>query len=129
MSADDIDATGQLKLDFESYLKGEEPPASELACAPLLESWRATLVKPKVEYGTLPTVFVLAGYASGHPLYTSARTNSHVAGDLARPPPQVGSHLESTLPARGPSGGRASCWYLAGKTIKVKITRVNGRSD
>ncbi|SDJ63025.1 hypothetical protein SAMN05216338_105721 [Bradyrhizobium sp. Rc2d] len=73
MSTDDIDATGQLKLDFESYLKGEEPPPSELACAPLLESWRAILVKPKVEHGTLPVVFVLVGYVSGHPLYTSAR--------------------------------------------------------
>ncbi|QOG19138.1 DUF6634 family protein [Bradyrhizobium sp. SEMIA] len=72
MSTDDIDPTGQLKLDFESYLKGEEPSPSELACAPLLESWRATLM-PKLEHGT-PAVFVLVGYVSGHPLFTSART-------------------------------------------------------
>lgn len=74
MSTDEIDATGQLKLDFESYLRGEEPPPSELACAPLLEGWRAALVKPNVEHDTLPAVFVLVGYVSGHPLYTSART-------------------------------------------------------
>lgn len=74
MLIDDIDPKGQLKLDFESYLKGEEPPRFELACAPLLDRWHATLVQLKLGYGTLPIVFVLVGYVTGHPRYTSART-------------------------------------------------------
>jgi hypothetical protein len=74
MSTADIDTTGQLKRDFESYLRGEEPSSAELACAPLLEGWRATLEQLKLEHGTLPIVFVLAGYVTGHPLHASART-------------------------------------------------------
>jgi hypothetical protein len=74
MITDEINATGQLKLDFESYLKGEEPPYFELACAPLLERWRVTLMQLKLEDGALPSVFVLVGYVTGHPRYTSART-------------------------------------------------------
>jgi hypothetical protein len=59
MSRDDTDAPAQLKRDFESYLNGERPSPLELASAPLLESWRATVMQFKREGGPLPMVHVL----------------------------------------------------------------------
>jgi hypothetical protein len=73
MSTDDIDATAQLKRDFESYLKGAEPSPLELACAPLLEGWRATVLQFRRERGPLPTVLVLVGRVTGHPRLSDAR--------------------------------------------------------
>jgi hypothetical protein len=74
MSTDDIDATAQLKRDFESYLKGEEPSPLELACAPLLESWRAVVMPFKRERGPSPMVLLLAGRVTGHPRLSDGRT-------------------------------------------------------
>jgi hypothetical protein len=74
MSTDDIDATAQLKRDFESYLKGGEPSPIELAGAPLLENWRATVVSFARERGPLGLVLVLVGRVTGHPRVGDART-------------------------------------------------------
>lgn len=75
MSTDDIDATSRLKPDFESYLKGEEPTPLELTCAPLLESWRATVVHQFTrERDSLPLLLVLVGRVSGHPRLTDGST-------------------------------------------------------
>jgi hypothetical protein len=74
MSTDDIGATAQLTRDFESYLKGEEPPPLELACAPLLESWRTTVMQFKRERGLVLMVLVSVGRVTGHPLHSDART-------------------------------------------------------
>jgi hypothetical protein len=74
MSTDDIDPTAQLKRDFESYLKGGEPSPLELARAPLLEGWRATVLQFRRERGPLPTVLVIVGRVAGHPLHSDART-------------------------------------------------------
>jgi hypothetical protein len=74
MSTDDIHVTGRLKLNFESYMKGEEPPPLELACAPLLEGWRAIVVQLKPEHGQLPMALVLRGRVTGHPRHSNART-------------------------------------------------------
>jgi hypothetical protein len=73
MSTDDIDPAAQLKRDFESYLKGGEPTPLELACAPLLEGWRATVLQFRRERGPLPTVLVLVGRVTGHPRLSDAR--------------------------------------------------------
>jgi hypothetical protein len=73
MSTDDIDPTAQLKRDFESYLKGGEPSPLELARAPLLEGWRATVLQFRRERGPLPTVLVLVGRVTGHPRLSDAR--------------------------------------------------------
>jgi hypothetical protein len=70
MSTDDIDPTAQLKRDFESYLKGEEPSSVELACAPVLENWHATAIRFGREQGL---VLVLVGRVTGHPRVGDAR--------------------------------------------------------
>jgi hypothetical protein len=72
MSTDDIDATAPLKREFETYLKGEEPPPLELDCAQLLESWRTTLLTR--DSGPLPMVLVLVGRVTGHPRLSDGRT-------------------------------------------------------
>lgn len=73
MPPEDPDAATKLRRDFESYLKGGEPSSPELACAPLLESWRTTVLRFSRERDPWPTVLVLLGRVTGHPqLYDTA---------------------------------------------------------
>ena len=66
MSMDATNAFSQLKRDFESYLKGNEPSSIELERAPLLENWRAVIVcfSHREDLGML---LVLVGSVVGHP--------------------------------------------------------------
>jgi hypothetical protein len=74
MLTDEIDTPAQLKRDFEFYMKGKEPPPLELACAPLLESWRVTVMQFTREGGPPLMVLVLVGTVTGHPQHSDART-------------------------------------------------------
>lgn len=74
MSTDENDRAAQLKRQFESFLEGGEPSANELARAPLLENWRATVMRFDRERGPLPMVQVLVGRVTGHPGLGDART-------------------------------------------------------
>jgi hypothetical protein len=67
MSTEEKNTMVQLKRDFESYLKGEEPSLLELDRAPLLENWRAFFVR--AAYGVDPKdiLLVLVGSVAGHP--------------------------------------------------------------
>jgi hypothetical protein len=74
MSTDENDPAAQRKRHFESFLEGGEPSANELARAPLLENWRATVMRFDRKRDPLPVVLVLVGCVTGHPGFGDART-------------------------------------------------------
>lgn len=71
---DDNDATAQQQHAFASYLKGEAPSPQELACAPLLQDWRAVILALMRDEGPLHPVLVLVGSVAGHPELGDARS-------------------------------------------------------
>jgi len=74
MPSEDDGARSKLRCTFESYLKGGGPSPSELACAPLLESWRAVVIRPQRESVPLQPTMILAGCVTGHPFLSDAAT-------------------------------------------------------
>ncbi|MFI5002537.1 MAG: DUF6634 family protein [Reyranellales bacterium] len=74
MSIEEEDTKARLRRAFESYLDGETPPPLELARAPLLENWRATIVHIKCEGDPLRMLPVLVGSVAGHPRLGEGRT-------------------------------------------------------
>lgn len=64
---------GQLKQDFESYLRGEEPTADELATAPRLEEWSATVCRDAERYEMRLSGLVTShlNLPEGHSIVTS----------------------------------------------------------
>jgi hypothetical protein len=60
----------QLKLDFESYLKGEEPSPLKLDCAPMLENWRAVFVLVVRGGDPKDRLLVLVGSVARHPQHS-----------------------------------------------------------
>ena len=74
MLTDENDPAVLLKNHFESFLGGGEPSADELACAPLLENWRATDTQLNNEQDSLPMGLVLVGRVTGHPGLGDARS-------------------------------------------------------
>jgi hypothetical protein len=67
MSIEEENEMVQLKRDFESYMKGEEPSLLELERAPMLESWRAIFVHVARKEDPQAMVLVLVGSVAGHP--------------------------------------------------------------
>ena len=74
MSIEEENAKARLQRAFESYLNGETPPPPELAQAPLLESWRVTIVHIKRDADPLRMLPVLVGSVAGHPQLGDSRT-------------------------------------------------------
>jgi hypothetical protein len=66
MSIKHSDAEAQLKRDVESYLKGKQPSAQQLAVAPQLANWRSHIL-PSGGASASPMVLVLTGDVHGHP--------------------------------------------------------------
>lgn len=54
----------KLQADFESYLRGEEPPGVELATAPRLDEWEVAITKSPGDGSYRMT---LSGVVIGHP--------------------------------------------------------------
>jgi hypothetical protein len=73
MSMDENGPAAQLKKHFEAFLEGAEPSANELACAPLLENWRATVMPFDRDRDPLPMALVIVGRVTGHPGHGDAR--------------------------------------------------------
>jgi hypothetical protein len=67
MSTEEKNAMVQLKRDFGSYLKGEEPSPLELDRAPVLENWRAIFVHAARGVDPKDILLVLVGSVAGHP--------------------------------------------------------------
>ena len=67
MARGEKNAMVQLKRDFESYLKGEEPSLLELDRAPVLENWRAFFVHAARGADPNDILLVLVGSVAGHP--------------------------------------------------------------
>jgi hypothetical protein len=67
MSMEEKNAMVQLKRDFESYLKGEEPSLLELDRAPVLENWRTVFVHVARGGDPKDMLLVLVGSVAGHP--------------------------------------------------------------
>src|ERR1700733_610978 len=74
MSIIDDDATSRLKRDFDSYLRGEEPSPSDLACAPLIENWQACVMRFMSDNSPMDLTLVLKGGVTGHPRLGDARS-------------------------------------------------------
>lgn len=58
-----------LRNDFESFLRGEEPPATALATAPRLDGWNVAVTRAHVGGYRM----TLVGRITGHPLLQSGR--------------------------------------------------------
>ena len=67
MQTDEKNTLEELKRDFESYMKGEEPALLELQRAPALESWRALFVHVARVDEPRAMLLVLVGSVAGHP--------------------------------------------------------------
>jgi hypothetical protein len=67
MSTEERNAMVQLKCDFESYMKGEEPSSIELERAPVLENWRAVLVRVARKEDPKAMLLILMGSVASHP--------------------------------------------------------------
>ena len=74
MSTEERNAMVQLKCDFESYMKGEEPSSIELERAPVLENWRAVFVNSARGEDPLGILLVLVGSVAGHPQHSDGTT-------------------------------------------------------
>jgi hypothetical protein len=76
MQTEEEHAMEQLKRDFESYMKGEEPALLELERAPLLENWRTIFVRTAIEEA--PKAILMIGTVTGHPQHP-AGTRIHTS--------------------------------------------------
>jgi hypothetical protein len=74
MSIEENEAEAQLRREFESYLKGQEPSLLELEGAPLLENWRTAMMQFKRRGDPLRMILVLVGSVAGHPQHADSRT-------------------------------------------------------
>ncbi len=75
MSIEDTEHAMRLKQEVESYLKGAEPSASDLAQAPLLQGWRAVVVRlTMTDDPRRLLIMVLAGRVFGHPHLDDEKT-------------------------------------------------------
>lgn len=76
MQTDEKNTPEELKRDFESYMKGEEPALLELERAPALENWRTIFVRTAIEEA--PNAMLLVGTVTGHPQHP-AGTRIHTS--------------------------------------------------
>jgi hypothetical protein len=97
MLTEENDAAARLKREVALYLKGEAPSPPALEHAPLLENWRTSVMQVNRAGDPLHLIPVLVGNVTGHP--RRQQDDLDLPADLARPPPAVGTHLESGLPA------------------------------
>jgi hypothetical protein len=88
MSMDETNAFSQLRRDFESYMKGEEPSVLELERAPVLESWWTVIASfGSGEEVSQRMLLVLVGSVAGHPKHpdgTSIHTSQLIWLDRNR---------------------------------------------
>ena len=90
MPTEEEHAMEQLKRDFESYMKGEEPALLELERAPLLENWRTIFVRTAIEEA--PKAILMIGTVTGHPQHPAGLRGARHHGVL---------HLSSQIELEG----------------------------